>query len=72
MDLLIDFANTDLGIACVIREFVERELLEGTLRELTLSTPIPSREIGFVYSRRAEHTPTDALVQELIAFTSAS
>ena len=26
MDLLIEFAKIDLGVACVIREFVEDEL----------------------------------------------
>lgn len=70
MDLLIDFAKTDLGIACVIREFVEKELEEKTLLELSLPTPISSREIGFVYSKKVEHTPTDTLVQELIVFTA--
>ncbi|MBO7335568.1 MAG: LysR family transcriptional regulator, partial [Lachnospiraceae bacterium] len=33
MDLLIDFARIDLGIACVIREFVEEDLKQGTLVE---------------------------------------
>lgn len=50
MDLLIEFAKTGIGIACVIREFVEKELQEGTLVELPLSLPIPSRNIGFVYN----------------------
>lgn len=69
MDLLIDFAKTDLGIACVIRNFVEKELEEQTLMELSLPAPIPSREIGFLYNRKAEHTPMDLLVQELVDFT---
>lgn len=51
MDLLIDFAKIGVGIACVIRDFVEKELDNGTLVELTPATPVPKREIGFVYSK---------------------
>ena len=50
MDLLIDFAKIGVGIACVIRRFVEKELTNQTLIELPLATPVPKREIGFVYS----------------------
>lgn len=51
MDLLIDFAKIGLGIACVIREFVEEELKNGELIEFPIPTPIPSRQIGFAYSK---------------------
>lgn len=50
MDLLIDFAKIGLGIACVIRDFVENELNDGSLLELPPPFPIASREIGFVLS----------------------
>ena len=53
MDLLIDFAKTGLGIACVIRDFVEKELKEGSLVLLPTSEPIPPRQIGFAYSPKA-------------------
>ncbi len=49
MDLLIDFVKIDLGIACVIKEFVEKELSENTLKEVNISTPLPTRKIGFAY-----------------------
>ncbi len=48
MDLLIDFAKVGLGIAGVIREFVQAELRSGTLVELPLPFPVASREIGFL------------------------
>ena len=48
MDLLIQFAQVGLGIACVIKEFVQKELDEGTLVEVPLGLVFPSREIGFV------------------------
>lgn len=49
MDLLIEFAKTGLGIGCVIREFVQEELEQGSLIELPLSTPIQRRSIGISY-----------------------
>lgn len=52
MDLLIEFAKTGLGIAGVVKNFVEEELKSGELVELPLSTPIPSREICFTYIPR--------------------
>lgn len=50
MNLLIDFAKVGLGISCVIREFVQDEIENGTLVEIPLATSIPSRSIGFVYN----------------------
>lgn len=51
MDLLIEFAKTGLGIACVIREFVREELENGSLIEIPLPSPIKKREVGFAYKK---------------------
>jgi DNA-binding transcriptional LysR family regulator len=53
MDLLIEFAKTSLGVACVIKEFVRKELEDGSLTQLPLRTPINKREVGFSYSKNA-------------------
>lgn len=53
MDLLIEFAKTGLGVACVIKEFVENELADGTLVQLPLKTPVNKREVGYSYIRNA-------------------
>lgn len=50
MDMLIEFARMSIGISCVVKQFVENELKSGTLIEITLSNPIPPREIGFLYN----------------------
>ena len=63
MDLLVDFARIGLGIACVIREFVNTELRKGALLELPAPFPIASREIGFVFSPRQTNLK---LIKELI------
>ncbi len=49
MDLLIEFAKIGLGIACVIRELVQKELESGRLLEIPLKPPIPKRTIGFAF-----------------------
>ncbi|ROR27525.1 DNA-binding transcriptional LysR family regulator [Mobilisporobacter senegalensis] len=53
MDLLIEFARIGLGIACVIKDFVKKDLASGTLIEIPLDFPIQKREIGFAYSNKA-------------------
>jgi DNA-binding transcriptional LysR family regulator len=50
MDLLIEFAKIGLGVSCVIKEFIQTELNEGTLREIPLEKPLGQREVGFAYS----------------------
>ena len=51
MDLLIEFAKIDLGIACVIRDFVREELSSGKLVQLKMPVSIPRRQIGFAWAR---------------------
>ena len=57
MDLLIQFAEIGLGVACVIREFVEKELEEGTLVEVPVGFSFPPREIGFVCRQKDVDSP---------------
>lgn len=63
MDLLIEFAKIGLGIACVIREFVETELEHGYLTEIAMPKPIKERSVGFAYSK--SHAPSKATMQFL-------
>lgn len=49
MDLLIEFAKIGLGIACVIKELVQKELDSGRLMEIPLAAPIRKRTIGFAF-----------------------
>ena len=59
MDLLVDFARIGLGAGCVIKNFVQKELENGTFVEIPLSPPIPGRTIGFVYN--SQSAPSRAL-----------
>lgn len=57
MDLLIDFAKIGLGIACVIQQFVEKELGNGSLVLFPTQEPIPPRQIGLAYRKNVPLTP---------------
>lgn len=57
MDLLIQFAETGLGIAGVVRQFVEKELEKGNLSEVPMGFTFPEREIGFVCRKKEEDFP---------------
>lgn len=56
MDLLIEFAKIGMGVACVIKNFVEEELSDQTLVEIPLGFPIHKREIGFAYKENLKVT----------------
>ena len=47
MELLIEFSRIGLGIGCVIKDFIEDDLKNGTLIEIPLYIPIPTRVSGF-------------------------
>lgn len=56
MDLLIEFAKIGMGVACVIRNFVEKELFDGTLIPFPINDTIPKRKIGFAYRKQTNPT----------------
>lgn len=65
LDLLIEFAKTSLGVACVIKNFVQEELKFGTLVEIPFDLPIEKREVGFVF---ANQLPLSHSVESFIEF----
>lgn len=46
VDLLVEFARIGLGLAYVVRDFVERDLTAGELFEALLVDPPPGRTVG--------------------------
>ncbi|HEY8419773.1 MAG TPA: LysR family transcriptional regulator [Clostridia bacterium] len=46
LDLLKEFAINGLGIACVVKEYIQKELEEGVLLEIKTDPPLPTRGIG--------------------------
>ena len=63
MDLLIEFARTGLGIACVIRDFVADDLKSGLLVEIPTPQAIHPREIVFAWKKgRSSHRFLNAFI----------
>ena len=69
MDLLIEFAKIDLGIACVIKDFVKDDLASGRLVQLKMPVSIPKRQVGFAYIRTGSLSPS---VQKFLDFLTVS
>ena len=53
LDIQPEFAKIDMGIACVIENFIAKELTAHTLIKLPLARQIPGRKIGFAYKKQA-------------------
>ncbi|MDO4488681.1 MAG: LysR family transcriptional regulator [Eubacteriales bacterium] len=49
MDMLIDMAKANMGVASVIREFVAKDIADGALIEVPIKKHIPKRKAGFAY-----------------------
>lgn len=69
MDLLIELAKIDLGIAYVIKDFVKDELDDHSLTEVSLGRAIPKRKLGLVY--KDDTIMTDAMKKFISYFTES-
>jgi len=68
MGLLIDFAKIGVGIACVIKSFVAKELADGKLVEIPLEQAIQKREVGFAYKENVR--PSKSLENFILFYKS--
>lgn len=67
MELLVEFAKIGLGAACVIRNFVENDIKNGTLVEIPLKKSISRRTVGFAYSSESIYNPSVEKFKKLTA-----
>ncbi|WP_240420672.1 LysR family transcriptional regulator [Paenibacillus periandrae] len=51
VDLLIEFARKGLGISYITKEFISKELEEGSLFEIQLDIKMPPSQVGFMIMR---------------------
>lgn len=56
LELMVEFAKNGLGIACIPREFVKKELSDGTLKEIKTDPALPSRAIGLALPKNESMT----------------
>lgn len=66
VDLLIELARKGLGISYVTREFVSKELEEGTLFEIQLDVHIPPSHVGIMVMRNMPISSTVSRFVELV------
>ncbi|RKP58335.1 LysR family transcriptional regulator [Cohnella endophytica] len=66
VDLLIEFARRGLGISYVTREFVSKELEEGSLFEIRLDVPLPPSHVGIMTMRNMPLTSAASRFIELV------
>ena len=66
--LLVDLARIGFGVAGVTREFVQKELESGELRELKLDVEIPRRSVDMCVLR---DVPMTAAAQRFFDFVKA-
>ncbi len=56
IELMVSLALSGMGIACVPREFVKKEIESGILLEIKTSPSLPSRAIGLAINRSGNLT----------------
>jgi DNA-binding transcriptional LysR family regulator len=66
VDLLIEFARKGLGISYVTREFVSKELEEGSLFEIQLDVRLPPSHVGIMTMRNMPLSSTASRFIELV------
>ncbi len=66
VDLLIEFARKGLGISFVTREFVSKELEEGSLFEIKLDVQLPPSQVGVMTMRNLPLTSAAKRFMELV------
>ncbi|MGN1206558.1 MAG: LysR family transcriptional regulator [Eubacterium sp.] len=69
MELLIEFAKIGLGVSCLIRNFVENDIENGTLIEIPLRKNISMRTVGFAYSKDSVYNPAVTKFKQMISET---
>lgn len=58
MDMLIEFTKIGMGVSCVVKQFVERELESGELKEIPLNSKINTREVGLAFVKTSRLNAT--------------
>lgn len=65
-DLIVQFAIRGLGIACVVRNFADNAIMDGSLFEINMQEKIPPRKIGIATLKNAPASPSSRKLLDLI------
>ena len=67
MDMLIEFTKIGMGVSCVVKQFVEKEIEYGELKEIPLNSKINTREVGLAFIKTSR---LNATMQKFIDYVN--
>lgn len=67
MDMLIEFTKIGMGVSCVVKQFVEKEIECGELKEIPLNSKINTREAGLAFIKTSR---LNATMQKFIDYVN--
>lgn len=67
MDMLIEFTKIGMGVSCVVKQFVEKEIEIGELKEIPLNSKINTREVGLAFVKTSR---LNATMQKFIDYVN--
>lgn len=67
MDMLIEFTKIGMGVSCVVKQFVEKEIESGELKEIPLNSKINTREVGLAFVKTSR---LNATMQKFIDYVN--
>lgn len=67
MDMLIEFTKIGMGVSCVVKQFVEKEIKCGELKEIPLNSKINTREVGLAFIKTSR---LNATMQKFIDYVN--
>lgn len=67
MDMLIEFTKIGMGVSCVVKQFVEKEIQNGELAEIPLNSKINTREVGLAFVKTSR---LNATMQKFIDYVN--
>lgn len=70
IELIVDMAVEGMGIACVPREYVKKQLSSGELKELNVRPSFPVREIGVICGTKKQRSYALQLFLNIVSETN--
>lgn len=58
MDMLIEFTKIGMGVSCIVKQFIEKEIESGELKEIPLNSKINTREAGLAFVKTSRLSAT--------------
>ena len=65
-DMIVQFALRNLGIGCVVEDFIKKQLDSGELFKLEFETPIPERDMCLIVDKRVTMSVAALRLKELL------